>query len=165
MAGSKGLGIGNNYYLWPKNWKFEVGDFLFISLYVLSYGMQKKELFFKELRCIGNDGNDWGIDHGGQHMILLTNLVGLIIKINCDYHLLLWFFLSMCEVFFRNCVWALKRKRGEEKIAEMGGDLMRIEPAMIDDNMRNPLVWYLLKEVSYVSFMEALNSHDENFSM
>ena len=127
--------------------------------------MQKKDLFFKELRCIGNDVNDWGIDHGGQHMILLTNLVGLIIKLNCDYHLLLWFFLSMCEVFFRNCVWALKRKSGEEKIAEMGGDLMRIEPAMIDDNMRNPLVWYLLKEVSYVSFMEALNSHDENFSM
>ena len=47
----------------------------------------------------------------------------------------------------------------------MGGDLMQIEPVVIDENMRKPLVWYLLKEGGLVSFMEALNGHEENFSM
>ena len=42
---------------------------------------------------------------------------------------------------------------------------MHIKPAMIDENMRKSLVWYLLKEGNFVSFMEALNGHDENFSM
>ena len=41
---------------------------------------------------------------------------------------------------------------------------MHIELAMINDNMRKPLVWYLLKEGDFVSFMEALNGHDENYS-
>ena len=47
----------------------------------------------------------------------------------------------------------------------MGDDLMHIEPMVIDENMRKPLVWYLLKEGSFVLFMEALNRHDENCSM
>ena len=42
---------------------------------------------------------------------------------------------------------------------------MRIEPAMIDENMKKPLVWHILKEGGFVSFMEALNGHDDNFSM
>ena len=95
-------------------------------------------------------------------MIFFSNLAGFIITINCDYHLHFWDFLAKCEVFFRNCVWVLKRKRGEKKIAKMGGDLMRIELAMINDNMRKPLVWYLLKEHGFSPFMEALNGHDEN---
>ena len=127
--------------------------------------MQKKELFFKDLRCVGNDGNDWGIDCGGQHMIFLTNLAGFIITINCDYHILLSVYLIKCEVFFRNCVYALREKRGEGKFVEMGGDLMCIELAMINENIIQPLVWYLLKEGSFVLFMEALNGHDKNCSM
>ena len=43
----KGLGMDNNYNSWPKNWKFEIVDFLFLSLYGSSYTMQKKELFLK----------------------------------------------------------------------------------------------------------------------
>ena len=42
---------------------------------------------------------------------------------------------------------------------------MCIEPVVINENMRKPLVWYLLKEGGLVSFMEALNGHEENFSM
>ena len=47
----------------------------------------------------------------------------------------------------------------------MGGDLLHIEPIVIDDNMRKPMVWYILKEDNFVSFMEALNGHHANFSM
>ena len=92
VARSKGLGMGNNDYSCPKNWKFELRDFLFISLHVSSYTMQRKELIFKGLMCIGNDGNDWGINHGDRHVIFLTNLVSFIITINCDYHLHFWDF-------------------------------------------------------------------------
>ena len=42
---------------------------------------------------------------------------------------------------------------------------MRIELGMIDDNVRKPLVQYLVKEGSFVLFMEALNGHDENCSI
>ena len=42
---------------------------------------------------------------------------------------------------------------------------MCVELAMINDNVRKPLVWYLLKQGIFVSFMEALNGHDENYSM
>ena len=110
--------MGNNKYSWPENWKFERGDFLFISLYVSLYAMQRKELFFKGLMCIRNDGNYWGIDRGGQYMIFLTSLASFIIIINCDYHLHFWVFLPKCGVIFRNCVWVLKRKKGEEKNVE-----------------------------------------------
>ena len=43
--------------------------------------------------------------------------------------------------------------------------MIRIKLAMIDDNVRKPLVWYLLKEGTFVSFMESLNGHDENCSI
>ena len=47
----------------------------------------------------------------------------------------------------------------------MGGDLRHIEPIMINDNMRKPLVWCLLKEGGFVSFIEALNGDNENCSI
>ena len=65
MATSKQSGTSNNKYFWPKYWKFEIGDLLFISLCVSLYTVQRKQLFFKGLMCVGNDGNDWGIDRGG----------------------------------------------------------------------------------------------------
>ena len=39
---------------------------------------------------------------------------------------------------------------------------MQIVLAMIAENVRKPLVWHLLKEENFVSFIEPLNKHDEN---
>lgn len=56
-------------------------------------------------------------------------------------------------------------KKGEGKIAKMGDDLMCIKPSMIEENVRKPFLWYMLKDHSFVLFMEALNGHNENFFM
>ena len=47
----------------------------------------------------------------------------------------------------------------------MGADLMHIELAMTEENVRKPLVWYILKEGGFVLFMEALNGHNEKCSI
>ena len=95
-------------------------------------------------------------------MISLANMATPIITINCGYYLCLWVFQLKCEVY---CVWVLKKNRGDGKITEMGGDLLCIELTMIEENVRKPLVWYLLKKGGFVSFMEVLNGHDKNCSM
>ena len=115
--------------------------------------------------CIRNDGNDWEKDRGGQHLTSFANKDATIITINCGYYLRLQVFLPKCEVFFSNCVGAPKKKRGEGKFVEMGGDLMCSDSDMIEENVNKLLVWYLLKKGGFVSFMEVLNGHDENFSM
>ena len=47
----------------------------------------------------------------------------------------------------------------------MGGDLLHIEPSMVEDNARKPLVWYMLKEGGFIPFMEMLNGYDESCSL
>lgn len=156
------MSTSNYYNPWPKNWKFQMGDFLFISLYGSLYAMHKY-LYFIDLWHVGNDGNDWGKDHGTKLMIFLTNLASSIITIKCNYNLCLWVYLSKNESFFRD--WGLNRERGEEKIIEMGGNMSCLDLAMIDDSVRKPLVWYSLREGGFVPFMETLNGHEKNYFM
>lgn len=46
----------------------------------------------------------------------------------------------------------------------MGGDLLCIEPTIIEESSREPLIWYMLKEGGLVPLMEALNGFDESCS-
>ena len=65
------------------------------------------------------------------------------------------------EKNFKKCVF-LPLYFGHDK--EMGGDMFRVEPIDIEDNMRKPCTWIMLKEGGLVSFMEAMVGYDENFS-
>ena len=46
----------------------------------------------------------------------------------------------------------------------MGGDLLCIEPTMIEESAHKPLLWYMLKDGGLVLLMEALNGYDELFT-
>ena len=98
-------------------------------------------------------------------MASICHLDASIVTNNNYHYICLWVYLPNCEVILGKCSWVQKEKKGEEKIMEMGGDLMCIEPSMIEENARKPLVWYMQKEGKFFPFMEALNGHDENCSM
>ena len=55
-------------------------------------------------------------------------------------------FAPKCDYILSNCLWVWEKERVLGKIIEMGVDLLRIEPSMIEDSARKPLVWYMLKE-------------------
>ena len=115
--------------------------------------------------CIGNDGNDLEKDRGSRHMTSISNKDTTIITNNNGHYFRLQVFLPKCEVILSKCFWVPKEKRSLAKIVEMGGDLMCIELSMIEENVRKPLVWYMLKEGNFVPFTEALKGKDENYSM
>lgn len=48
--------------------------------------------------------------------------------------------------------------------SEMGGDMARIEPSKIEDNVRKSHTWMALKEGGMFPFMEAIVVHDNNCS-
>lgn len=74
-------------------------------------------------------------------------------------------FAPKCDCILSNCLWVWEKERVLGKIARMGGDLLRIEPSIIEDNARKPLVWYMLKEGGFIPFMEVLNGYGESCSL
>ena len=50
------------------------------------------------------------------------------------------------------------------KVADVGGDLLYIEPMMIEESSHKTLILYMLKEGGFIPLMEALNGFDENYS-
>lgn len=51
------------------------------------------------------------------------------------------------------------------KNTKMGGDIICIEPLMIEDGAQKSLTWYMLNEGALVLFMEAMNGYDESCSL